>query len=70
LTYPLDVGFPDVVKRHDLQACLKNFGKPGYEVGMLGNFYSIVASELKDRDLAYKLFMSTIRSSASTRAST
>jgi len=64
LTYPLDVGFPDVVKRHDLQACLKNFGKPGYEVGMLGNFYSIVASELKDRDLAYKLFMSTIRSYA------
>jgi len=53
-----------VVKRHDLQACLKNFGKPGYEVGMLGKFYSIVASELKDRDLAYALFMSTIRSYA------
>jgi trehalose/maltose hydrolase-like predicted phosphorylase len=64
LAYPLDLGFPDVVKRHDLQVCLKNFGRPGYDVGMLGNFYSIVASELVDRNLAYKLFLSTIRSYA------
>jgi trehalose/maltose hydrolase-like predicted phosphorylase len=64
LAYPLELNFPEAVKRHDLQACLKNFGKPGYEVGMLGNFYSIVASELGDRELAYKLFLSMIRSYA------
>jgi trehalose/maltose hydrolase-like predicted phosphorylase len=64
LTYPLEMDFPAQVKRNDLQECLRNFGKPGYEVGMLGNFYSVVASELGDRDLAYKLFLSMLRSYA------
>jgi trehalose/maltose hydrolase-like predicted phosphorylase len=64
LTYPLEMNFSDVIKKHDLEECLKNFGKPGYEVGMLGNFYSVVASELGERDLAYKLFLSMIRSYA------
>ncbi|HET9177274.1 MAG TPA: hypothetical protein VFQ24_02845 [Terriglobia bacterium] len=64
LTYPLGLNFPGAVEQNDLDACLKNFGKPGYEVGMLGNFYSIVASELGKCDLAYKLFLSMIRSYA------
>jgi protein-glucosylgalactosylhydroxylysine glucosidase len=64
LTYPLDMKFSKTIERNDLTACLKNFGKPGYEVGMMGNIYSIVASELGNRDLAYKLFLSMIRSYA------
>jgi trehalose/maltose hydrolase-like predicted phosphorylase len=64
LTYPLGMAFSTTVARNDLSACLKNFGKPGYEVGMLGNFYSIVASQLGQRDLAYKLFLSMVRSYA------
>lgn len=64
LTYPLGMVFSTTVVRNDLSACLKNFGKPGYEVGMLGNFYSIVASQLGQRDLAYKLFLSMVRSYA------
>ena len=64
LTYPLDMDFADGIKRNDLKACLKNFGKPGYEVGMLGNFYSVAASELGDRNTAYDLFLSTMRSYA------
>ncbi len=64
LTYPLGMKFSDTIKQNDLDACLMNFGKPGYEVGMLGNFYSIVASELGNRNLAYKLFLSMIRSYA------
>ncbi len=31
---------------------------------MMGNFYSIVASELGDRELAYRLFLDTMRSYA------
>lgn len=62
LTYPLAIKFPDAVKRNDLDACLENFGKPGYQVGMLGNFYSIVASELGDRSLAWRLFTSMLHS--------
>ncbi len=64
MTYPLSMKFSDTVKRNDLDACLKTFGKPGYSVGMMVNFYSIVASELGKRDLAYKLFLSMIRSYA------
>jgi len=64
LTYPLGMRFSDPIKRNDLDVCLRNFGRPGYEVGMLGNFYSIVASELKDRTLANKLFLSMMRSYA------
>ncbi len=64
LSYPLDMGFPDEIKRNDLNVALRNFGKPGYEVGMLGNFYSIVASELGDGKLAYQLFLDTMRSYA------
>ena len=64
LTYPLGLKLSASVVQNDLNACLKNFGKPGYEVGMLGNFYSIVASQLGDCDLAYKLFLSMIRSYA------
>ena len=64
LGFSLTAGAPAQVTRNDLQECLHNFGKPGYEVGMLGNFYSIVASELGDRDLAYKLFLSMLRSYA------
>ncbi len=64
LTYPLEMDFPENVKRNDLQLALKNFGRPGYDVGMLGNFYSVVASELGDGDLAYRLFLDTLRSYA------
>jgi trehalose/maltose hydrolase-like predicted phosphorylase len=64
MSYPLDMGFPDEVKRNDLDLALRNFGKPGYEVGMLGNFYSVVASELGDGDLAYRLFLDAMRSYA------
>ena len=64
LTYPLEMEFADGIKRNDLNACLKNFGKPGYEVGMLGNFYSVAASELGDQNTAYRLFLSTMRSYA------
>ncbi len=64
LAYPLELGLSDEVKRRDLELALKNFGKPGYEVGMLGNIYSVVASELGDRDLAYRLFLDTMRSYA------
>lgn len=64
LTYPLEMDSSETAKRNDLEACLKNFGKPGYEVGMLANFYSIVASELGERDLAYRLFLSMLRSYA------
>lgn len=56
LDYPLGLAMSDEVKRNDLEACLKNFQKPGYEVGMLGNFYSVVASELRRKDLAQELF--------------
>jgi trehalose/maltose hydrolase-like predicted phosphorylase len=56
LAYPLGLAMPDEVKRNDLEACLKNFKMPGYEVGMLGNFYSIVSSELRRTDLASELF--------------
>ncbi len=64
LTYPLELPFSDQVRRNDLNACLANFGKPGYEVGMLGNFYSIVASQLGDGELAGRLFLSTLESYA------
>jgi trehalose/maltose hydrolase-like predicted phosphorylase len=64
MTYPLDMKFSSSIERHDLDACLQNYGKPGYEVGMLGNIYSIVASQLEDRDLAYKLFSSLVNSYA------
>jgi trehalose/maltose hydrolase-like predicted phosphorylase len=64
LSYPLEMNFPENTKRNDLDLALKNFGKPGYEVGMMGNFYSIVASELGDRELAYRLFLDTMRSYA------
>jgi protein-glucosylgalactosylhydroxylysine glucosidase len=57
LAYPLALSMPEQVKRNDLEACMKNFMKPGYEVGMLGNFYSIVASELQRKDLAQELFL-------------
>lgn len=56
LAYPLGLTMPEEVKGNDLEACLKNFGKPGYEVGMLGNFYSIVASELGHKGQAEELF--------------
>lgn len=49
MSYLLNIDFSDTVKRNDLDACLKTFGKPGYSVGMMGNFYSIVASELDER---------------------
>jgi trehalose/maltose hydrolase-like predicted phosphorylase len=62
LTYPLQMNTSDEVKRNDLHACLRNYGKPGYDVGMMGNFYSVVASELGDRELAYKFFIDMIRS--------
>ncbi len=64
LIYPLELDSPENVKRNDLQSVLRNFGKPGYEVGMFGNFYSIIASELGDRDLAYRLFLDMLRSYA------
>jgi len=64
LAYPLAVSMPEQVKRNDLEACMKNFMKPGYEVGMLGNFYSIVASELQRKDLARELFLHMLRSYA------
>ncbi len=64
LTYPLEMRLSDAIEQNDLNACLKNFGKPGYEVGMMGNFYSIVASQLGKRELAYRLFLSLIRSYA------
>jgi trehalose/maltose hydrolase-like predicted phosphorylase len=64
LAYPLAVPMPEQVKRNDLEACMKNFMKPGYEVGMLGNFYSIVASELQRKDLAQELFLHMQRSYA------
>ena len=64
LTYPLEMDRPDEVKRNDLNLALRNFGKPGYEVGMLGNFYSIVASELGEGELASRLFLDTMRSYA------
>ncbi len=64
LAYPLAVPMPEQVKRNDLEACMKNFMKPGYEVGMLGNFYSIVASELQRKDLAQELFVHMLRSYA------
>lgn len=64
LAYPLAVPMPEQVKRNDLEACMKNFMKPGYEVGMLGNFYSIVASELQRKELAYSLFLHMERSFA------
>lgn len=64
LTYPLNLNFSNAVKRNDLAACLKTFGKPGYEVGMMGNLYSIVAAQLGDRELASNLFTSMIRSYA------
>jgi trehalose/maltose hydrolase-like predicted phosphorylase len=61
LTYPLEMNSTDELKRNDLRACLRTYGQPGYEVGMPGNFYSVVASELGDRELAYKLFIDIIR---------
>ncbi len=64
LTYPLQMNTSDEVKRNDLRACLKSYGQPGYEVGMMGNFYSVVASELGDKELAYKLFIDIVRSYA------
>lgn len=64
LAYPLGLPMPEEVKRNDLEACMKNFMKPGYEVGMLGNFYSIVASELGRRDVAYNLLLHMERSYA------
>jgi trehalose/maltose hydrolase-like predicted phosphorylase len=62
LTYPLQMNTSDELKHNDLHACLRTYGQPGYEVGMMGNFYSIVASELGDRELAYKFFIDMIRS--------
>jgi trehalose/maltose hydrolase-like predicted phosphorylase len=62
LTYPLDMRFPALVARNDLAECLANYGKPGYEVGMLGNIYSVVASQLGERDLATRLFLSVLHS--------
>ena len=64
LSYPLEMDLSGQVKRNDLDLALRNFGKPGYEVGMLGNFYSIVACELGDGELAYRLFLETMRSYA------
>src|SRR5215472_2786724 len=64
LAYPLALPMPEQVKRNDLEACMKNFMKPGYEVGMLGNFYSIVASELRRKDLAQELFLHMVHSYA------
>lgn len=64
LAYPLGLSMPKEVKRNDLEACMKNFMKPGYEVGMLGNFYSIVASELGRKDVAYNLLLHMERSYA------
>ena len=64
LAYPLGLAMPEEVRRNDLEACMKNFMKPGYEVGMLGNFYSVVASELQRGDLAYELFQHMERSYA------
>jgi trehalose/maltose hydrolase-like predicted phosphorylase len=55
LAYPLGLPMSQEVKGNDLDACLKNYTKPGYEVGMLGNFYSIVASELQRPELASDL---------------
>jgi trehalose/maltose hydrolase-like predicted phosphorylase len=52
----------DEVKLNDLHACLRTYGTPLYTVGMMGNFYSVVASELGDRELAYKLFTDMVRS--------
>jgi protein-glucosylgalactosylhydroxylysine glucosidase len=62
LRYPLDMRFPAPVEQNDLDACLANYGKPGYEVGMLGNFYSIVACQLGDRSLANRLLLSVLHS--------
>jgi trehalose/maltose hydrolase-like predicted phosphorylase len=64
LTYPLGIVDSDTVKRNDLESCLRKFGTPGYEVGMLANFYSIVAAELGDRDLAHRLLLTMIRNYA------
>lgn len=64
LTYPLGFVESDTVKRNDLQSCLRKFGTPGYEVGMLANFYSIVAAELGDRDLAHRLLLTMVRNYA------
>ena len=64
LAYPLGMKFSKTIERNDLAASLKNFGKPGYDVGMMGNIYSILASQLGNRDLAYRLFLSMIRSYA------
>jgi trehalose/maltose hydrolase-like predicted phosphorylase len=64
LTYPLQMNTSDELKHNDLHACLRTYGQPGYEVGMMGNFYSVVASELGDRELAYKFFIDMIRSYA------
>ena len=64
LIYPLEMDFPSEIERNDLELALRNFGKPGYEVGMLGNFYSIIASQLGERDVAYRLFLETMRSYA------
>ena len=64
LAYPLGISMPEQVKRNDLEACMKNFMKPSYEVGMLGNFYSIIASELHRKDLAQELFGHMVHSYA------
>lgn len=64
LTYPLGIVESDSVKGNDLASCLRKFGTPGYEVGMLANFYSIVAAELGDRDLAHRLLLTMIRNYA------
>jgi trehalose/maltose hydrolase-like predicted phosphorylase len=64
LAYPLGLTMSEQVKGNDLDACLKNFTKPGYEVGMLGNFYSIVASELQRSELARDLLNHMLHSYA------
>jgi trehalose/maltose hydrolase-like predicted phosphorylase len=64
LAYPLGLPMSEEVKQNDLDACLKNFTKQGYEVGMLGNFYSIVASELQRSELARDLYNHMLHSYA------
>ena len=64
LAYPLGLPMSEEVKGNDLDACLKNFTKPGYEVGMLGNFYSIVASELQRSKVAHDLLNHMLHSYA------
>jgi trehalose/maltose hydrolase-like predicted phosphorylase len=64
LTYPLGIVESNTVKRNDLQSCLRNFGTPEYEVGMLPNFLSIIAAELGDRDLTHRMLLTMVRNYA------